>query len=138
MIITHTTNAHGHQRVYLGGKSSMECWIEPNGNGQGWTFQATAAVSGNTVAPDIKRQWATHVLMQLCQRLQVQPDRLPAVPFDAIAALHDSNPYECRRMPTSRRKVIENGYLATTPRKRAVAPDFCTADYDEQLKRTNR
>lgn len=132
MIVTHTTNAQGHRRVYLGGKASMECWIEPNIGTAGWTFHAADAVSGSELTTEAKREWASYLLMRLCERLQTTADKLRDIPFDAIAALHDSNPFECRRMASSRRKVLENGYLATPPEKNAVASDFTASDFRAQ------
>jgi hypothetical protein len=45
MIVTHTQNAQGQRRLYLGGKSPLECWIEPDVDGVRWTFNALDAVT---------------------------------------------------------------------------------------------
>ena len=115
MIITHTQDAHGHRRVYLGGKSSMECWIEPRDEGQGWRFDMAEAVSGNSLSADDQRAWAVHTLMKLAEILDVSPDQLAAVPFEAIAALHSSNPFDGRRVATPKKHGLEHGFMSTPP-----------------------
>jgi len=124
MIVNHTQSADGHQRVYLGGRGSLECWIEPAENARSWTFHLEAAVTGNAVSEDERRAWAIHTLLALAERLEVSPARLVEVPFEAIAALHDTDPYVGRRIPVPKRRALEHGYMATTPQIRRPASDF--------------
>lgn len=128
MIVTHTQNARGERRIYLGGKGSLECWIEPKADGTGWGFHMADAVTGNALNQDDKRTWATHMLLKLAEALDVAPDQLAATPFEAIAGLHMSDPFAGCRVPSSKRKAIVNGYLAT-------APDICRPQSDFEAPR---
>jgi hypothetical protein len=134
MIVTHTRNATGQQRVYVGGKSSLECWIEPAVEKHGWTFHIDAAVTGNQIDADDKRAWAIHILLQLAAVLDVAPEQLSAVPFEAIAALHVTDPYAGRRVATPRRQAIVNGFMATTPDIRRPAEDFRAHERDHRRR----
>lgn len=128
MIVTHTQNANGQRRIYLGGKSSLECWIEPKDR-YGWTFHFEEAVAGNHLSAEDKRDWAIHTLLSLATELNVAPQDLSAVPFERIAALHSADPFSGRRIATGRRKAIENGYLATVPGITRPQADFTADNY---------
>lgn len=128
MIVTHAQSADGRQRVYLGGKGSLECWIEPADDARSWTFHLEAAVTGNAVSDDDRRTWAMHTLLALAGRLDVSPARLSEVPFEAIAALHDTDPYVGRRIPVPKRRVPEHGFMATAPQIRRPVSDFAAPE----------
>jgi hypothetical protein len=115
MIITHTTNAEGQRRIYLGGKSSMECWIAPAADGKGWTFHVAEAVGGFRLADEEKRETAVHVLRQLADALHVSPHELREVTFCTLASLHEDDPSLGRRVVSPRRRVIDNGFTAMPP-----------------------
>jgi hypothetical protein len=55
MIITHAQSPSGQRRIYLGGKSSLECWIEPRADGSGWTFHLDRAVTGTQLTSEEER-----------------------------------------------------------------------------------
>lgn len=129
MIVTHTQNAAGQSRVYLGGKGSLECWIEPTADNRAWCFHLEEAVCGNQLSDDDKRTWAIHTLMQLADELAVAPVDLAAVPYEMIAALHNTDPFAGRRIATPRRKAIDAGYISTTPNVRRPQADFQSNDY---------
>lgn len=115
MIITHATNAQGQRRVYLGGKSSLECWVEPNTDGFGWTLHVELAVTGNPIAPEAQRDCAIQILFSLAHQLEVAPADLKSVPFERIAALHTGNPFECRRIAVPRSKAADHCFMASAP-----------------------
>ncbi len=115
MIVTHTRSADGLCRVYLGGKSSLECWIEPKADGRGWSFHLENAVAGNALSTDDKRDWAVHTLVELARPLETAPNELAAVPFERIAALHSADPFAGRRVAAPRRRTLDAGYMATPP-----------------------
>ncbi|MEQ1694363.1 MAG: hypothetical protein ABL901_00850 [Hyphomicrobiaceae bacterium] len=128
MIITYTTNAQGHARVYLGGKSSLECWIEPASDGIAWAFHLNDTPCGLPIADADKRTWATHTLMQLADALNVHPAELASVPFETITALHIGDPFLHTRMPVSRRPNKDFAFIATTPHMtRPAAHDTATS-----------
>lgn len=127
MIITHTVNAKGQRRVYLGGKSSLECWVEPLTDGSQWSFRLETAVAGNPISAAEQKAWAFETLLALARVLEVPPDALADVPFERIAALHMSSPFDCRRVALPRSKPIENGFMSTVPGKSRAASDFVTA-----------
>ena len=124
MIITHTQNADGQRRIYLGGKSSLEYWIEPKHDSTGWTFHwnIPSPVNGSTESKN--RQSAVHVLTQLSVQLNVPPHEIATVPFETIAALHTSDPFSRRRVSHGRRRTIEQGYMSTAPESRRPQADF--------------
>lgn len=126
MIITLTENAKGQRRVYLGGKSSLECWIEPKADGNAWTFHIEPAVAGVQLSNDERRAWGLHTLKILADELGVDRRVLPAVPFPSIAALHTADPYLERRVASPKRRVIENGYTAVS---HSPSLDFDARDY---------
>jgi hypothetical protein len=123
MIITCTQNAAGHRRVYLGGKASLECLIEPKPDGS-WSFHLDEAITGAPTDPSTRRDWSIHMLLALARELDVAPDQLATVPFEAIAALHTAASYAGRRIPAPRRAPIENGYIATPPNITRPRSDF--------------
>ena len=124
MIVTHTENADARRRVYLGGKASLECWIEPKADGRAWTFHLEEAVTGNRLTEDDRRIWVIHTLLALAEALAVSPRDLRAIPFEAIAALHVADPFASRRVATPRRTPVENGFRATRPDVRRPREDF--------------
>jgi hypothetical protein len=115
MIVTHTRNAHGQRRLYLGSKGSLECYLEPKPGGQGWTFHLETAVAGNALTDDDKHAYAIHMLKALADELDVVPADLATVPFDMIAVLHTADPYAGRRVPKGRRAIIDNAFFTTVP-----------------------
>ncbi len=115
MIITHTINANGDRRIYLGGKSSIECWIAPEPGSARWTFHMADAIGGVSLSQDDRRNAAAHVLGKLADMLGVTIDTIRGVPFDALAALHEDDPCLGRRIAAPRRRVVENGFTATAP-----------------------
>ena len=115
MIVTHTMNADGARRVYLNGKGSVECYIEPAADNRGWTFHLDQAVTGNVLSEEELRTWAIHTLTELSDALNVAPQDLKAVPFECIAALHESDPFANRRLAVPRRKAAEHCFMATAP-----------------------
>ncbi len=137
MIITHTQNATGQCRIYLGGKGSLECWIDPVAGSTCWTFHIEEAVAGNQLSDADKRTWAIYTLMQLADALGVAPDDLAAVPFEMIAALHITDPFAGQRIATPRRKAIDAGFMATKPSIRRPQADFQAGD-DRQARRHPR
>jgi hypothetical protein len=122
VIITHTQNANGERRIYLGGKGSMECWLEPQE--KGWTFKLDAAVTGQPLDQQQSREWATHILLQLAETLNVSHHDLAAVPFETIAALHSTDPFAGRRTSLGRRRPIEQGFVSTAPNIRRPQAEF--------------
>jgi hypothetical protein len=80
MIVTHTQNAQGQRRLYLGGKSSLECWIEPDEDGTHWQFKALDAVTGNDLTDDERRACMTHYLLGLARELGIPPLELAHMP----------------------------------------------------------
>jgi hypothetical protein len=124
MIITHTQNANGQRRIYLGGKSSLECWIEPKDDNKAWTFHLDRAVTGNQLTEDDTKEWAIHTLLKLSEALNVVPDDLAKVPFESIAALHSTDPFSGRRIAAGRRASINHGFLSTPPQILRPSTDF--------------
>lgn len=123
MIITHTQNQAGQRRVYIGGKASLECWIEPTTNGA-WSFHLDESIAGVGTDDATKRAWAKHMLLALADALAVAPADLAAVPFEAIAALHTASAYANRRVPLPRRAPIENSFMATPPHITRPSGDY--------------
>ena len=115
MIVTHTLSADGQCRVYLGGKSSLECWIEPKADGRAWSFHMDCAVAGNALTAQDMQTWAVHTLLELARLLDTPPGELAAVPFERIAALHSADPYAGRRVAAPRRRTVEAGFMSSPP-----------------------
>lgn len=115
MIVTHTQDPDGNCRIYLGGKSSMECWLEPSQGDTPWQFKFSEAVSGSQLDIQEQRTIAQHLLLQLANALNVHPEELHTVSFEAIAALHSSNPFDGRRIATPKKHAIDHGFVATVP-----------------------
>ena len=116
MIVTHTTNLQGQRRVYLGGKGSLECWITPQADGTAWAFHLDDGVaSGNQITDADRRRWAIHTLLALAEALDIAPQDLAAVPFEAIAALHQASPLDHRRVAQPRRHTVDHGFMSTSP-----------------------
>lgn len=136
MIVTHTQNLNGQRRIYLGAKSSLECWIEPQQDGTAWTFHIDDAVTGNTLSAADRKATAIHTLMSLAEELGIAPDDLASVPFEMIAALHTADPYASRRMPAGRRRTIDNGYLASTPGITRPWAEFTSREYADACRRS--
>jgi len=138
MIVTHTQNANGDTRLYIGGKGSLECWIEPRKDGRTWTFHLDEAVTGNHLSPDDRRQWAIHTLISLAQSLNVSPQDLASIPYEAICALHATDPFAGRRVAQSKRRTIEAGFMATRPDIRRPTTDFSSSNTDDQSRSKRR
>ncbi len=135
MIVTHTQNAQGQRRLYLGGKSSLECWIEPDQDGACWTFHALDAVTGNALNEEERRACMAYYLLGLAREMGILPLDLAQTPFEALAATHTSNPLDCRRVAMPRSKTVEHGFMATTPNIRRPATDFSTRDSEHYRRR---
>ena len=134
MIVTHTQNADGHRRVYLGVKASLDYWIEPNPDGT-WSFHLDDAIAGIPTDDALKRDCAKHMLLKLADELAVAPDDLASVPFEAIAALHTASVFANRRVPTPKRAPIENAYMTTPPTITRPRADFTTHERDPRRTR---
>lgn len=118
MIITHTANAEGSRRVYLGGRSSLECWIEPSASG--WRLQVQPSYCGNPL-PEVEREaWARQLLSMLAETLQVTLLELPRVTFEQIAACHTPDPYAGHRGPAIRKLRDKHSFLAVMPARRSA------------------
>lgn len=115
MIVTHTLNAQGHRRVYLGGKASVECWIEPAADGVAWSFHMDTAQTVYPLPDDTMRSWAKQVLLELAAEIGTTPEDLKAVPFERIAALHTTNPADYGRAPAPRRQAYTHAFTTTPP-----------------------
>jgi hypothetical protein len=135
MIITHATSATGHRRIYLGGKSSLECWLEPDANGQSWKFKHKVAPTAPQPTEQSLQIWANHLLLNLANDLNINPDQLTTTPFDCIAALHTVDPFEDGRTPAPRRKALEQGFMSNTPNLTRPTSDY-TAHERAQHDRT--
>lgn len=135
VIITHAQNPQGLRRIYLGGKSSLECWIEPDTAGHGWSFKAEEAHTGLPLSDADRRACMVHLLLELARTLDVSPDDLAATPYEAIAACHTANPLDSRRVPMPRSKTAEHGFMATAPNIRRPATDFRTPDSEFNHRR---
>lgn len=135
MIITHTQSQDGHRRIYLGAKLSLECWIEPKEDGRSWTFRYDASTGATHIAESDKRTWAEFLLMQLCGELNVAPDTLNQVPFEAIAALHTALPTHHRRVASPQRKVTDYGYMSTPPNTTRPSSDYRSRDFAQEQQR---
>lgn len=135
MIVTHTTSADGQQRVYLGGKASLECWIEPQLDGIGWSLHAEIAPGTYPLPAEDMRAWMTHLLLALAKALTVAPADLKAVPFERIAALHTGSPQDYRRIPVPRRQINEHGFMATPPNITRPRADFTTHGFAHASRR---
>lgn len=138
MIITHTTNKQGARRIYLGGKSSLECWVQPAVDGIAWSFHLDAAVTGNAVSQEDQRASAIAILISLANELAVLPQDLKAVPFERIAALHSSNPFENHRMPTPKQQLFDQCFMSTRPNVTRPKADFRSSDFFREPSRSRR
>jgi hypothetical protein len=128
VIVTHTQNADGQRRIYLGGKSSIEIWLEPKADGHGWSFRWEPAVTGQQLDAEQAHQAAIHLLRQLADELNVAPADLATVPWDSIAALHMTDPFSRRRVSLGRRRTIEQGFMAVAPELKRAQHDFTAHD----------
>ena len=131
MLVTLTTNMDGHQRLYLGGASSLETWLEKAPDGRHWTFHTNDGLAAADTTDDERRATAAHRLATLCDMLGCTPDQLRHVPFAVIASLHNGNPRENRRMATPRRDLAEHAYVATDPHMRRPRADFRREDFEQ-------
>lgn len=135
MIVTHTTTANGQCRVYLGSKSSLEFWIQPKDDKRGWTFHLDAAVTGTQLTTEDHRDAAIDILSKLANELAVAPADLATVPFEAVAALHTTAPCGSRRIPSSKRRAPNQGYISTPPGITRPRSDFTAADWTGKAQR---
>ena len=128
MIITHTVNCEGKRRIYLGGKFSLEGWIEEADAHTGWRFRCD--IDDNSyLSPDQVRAWATSLLTQLAAQLSVSLADLPSVPFDTIATLHTVSRMRERHIPAPQRDAFETGYMTTPPGVKRAKTDFTASDF---------
>jgi hypothetical protein len=129
MIVTHAMNGQGMSRIYLGGRSSIECWIEPKADRIGWSFHLEDSFCGNRLDDTDKKQWAAYTLMELADALDVAPADLHTVPFESIAALHTADPFASRRIAASRRPNMDFAYVSTAPHMSKPAAGSRASDY---------
>jgi len=129
MIVTHTPNAQGHRRIYLGGKASVECWIEPAADGMAWSFHMDTAPTTYPLPADTMRAWAKQVLLELAAEVGAEPHNLKAVPFERIAALHTTNPADYGRAPAPRRQAYVHAFMTTPPEIRKPEANFSPQDF---------
>ena len=115
MIITHTINGDGHRRIYLGGRASVECWIEPAADGVQWSFHMEQSGCCYPVSDHALREWAKSVLLNLSTEVGCAPTDLKSVAFDRIAALHVTSPLENRRMAVPSRQHNASGFVSAAP-----------------------
>jgi hypothetical protein len=133
MIITHTINGDGYRRIYLGGRASLECWIEPNADGKGWAFHAETAPGAYPLPDETMKAWAKHTLLTLSYELGVAPGALASVPFERIATLHMSDPTDYRRAAVNKRQSREHAFVASTPQTRK--PDVSSPHFAHRHRR---
>ena len=138
MIITLTENANGQRRIYLGGKSSLEAYIEPKADNIGWTFHLEDALAGHCLADSDKHRWAAYTLEELARAVNVPPNELETVPFETIGALHTRDPYLGRRVASPKSRVIEYGFTAVCPTITKPHADFTAKTYAEFTARTEQ
>ncbi|WP_072387130.1 hypothetical protein [Hyphomicrobium sp. CS1BSMeth3] len=117
MIITHAVDPHGNSRIYLGGKASIECWIEPSQEDASWTFHMQEGLSGTHLDHHQKHQWAIHILKALADEIGVAPSDLKGVPYHAIMNHHTPDPFDGRRAPAPRKQSYDTAYVATPPHR---------------------
>lgn len=137
MIVTHTISGDGHRRVYLGGKASIECWIEPLGDGVAWSFHIDSAPTCEPFSEATLRAHANHVLLSLSAALNCPPSDLKAVPFECIAALHAAEPLG-GRAPAPRRSAYEQVFMAAAPGITRPQADFTARDFAGHRRRNQR
>ncbi|HRQ15117.1 MAG TPA: hypothetical protein PK205_17595 [Promineifilum sp.] len=135
MIVTHTQNAQGHRRVYLGGKASVECWIEPAADGVAWSFHMDTAPTTYPLPDETMRAWAKHVLLELAVEVGAEPDNLKAVPFERIAALHTANPAYYGRAPAPRRQAYAHAFMTAPPNVTWPNTSFTRTDSSRSQRR---
>ncbi len=135
MIVTHTLNAQGHRRIYLGGKASVECWIEPAADGVAWSFHMDTAPTTYLLPADTMRAWAKQVLLDLAAEVGAEPDNLRAVPFERIAALHTANPADYGRAAAPRRQAYTHAFITTPPNITRPISDFMGAHSAQNPRR---
>lgn len=128
MIVTHTQNPQGHRRVYLGGKASIECWIEPAADGVAWSFHMDTATTTYPLPDDTMRACAKRVLYDLAAEVGAEPGDLKAVPFERIAALHTTNPADYGRAPAPRRQAYAHAFMTTPPKIQRPEQSFSARD----------
>jgi len=136
MIITHTTDPQGNRRVYLGVKSSFECWIEPGEDGCNWSFQCAQSLCSLPRPEADQRACAASALLGLADELGVAPPELKFVPFDAIAALHTESSAEGRRIAVPRSKTNAYGFMSTAPGITRPRADFNSGEHQQMPDRT--
>ncbi|MDG4560705.1 MAG: hypothetical protein P9E88_05370 [Candidatus Competibacter sp.] len=135
MIITHTHDLVTDQhRVYLGGKSSLDFYIEPDADGIRWRVGVEPSVTGLPMEPDDQAAVVKHQLLRLARDLNVAPHDLAAVPYEVIAALHACNPFENRRMAAPRNRC-QQAYMATPPGITRPSGDFRSSTYPHDRQR---
>jgi hypothetical protein len=128
MIVTHAINSEGKSRIYLGGKGSVEAYLEPAADGRAWSFHIMPAATGLGLPPETMRQWAIYTLFELARALDVEPHDLKSVPFECIAALDAPDPFASRRIASPRRPA-EHSYMAANPGTTRPATDFRSGDF---------
>jgi len=115
MIITHATDRHGNRRVYLGVKSSFECWITPCDDGRSWSFQCAPSLYSLPLSDADQRACAAAALLGLADELNVSPAELQSVPFETIAVLHTGGSTAGRRVAVPLARTMPHDFMATMP-----------------------
>ncbi|MBS0235552.1 MAG: hypothetical protein JSR99_18950 [Proteobacteria bacterium] len=135
MIITHATDPHGNRRVYLGVKSSFECWIAPGEDGRSWSFQCAPSLCSLPLPEADQRACAAAALLGLADELNVAPPELKFVPFETIAALHTGGSSEGRRVAVPRSRATAYGFMSTAPGITRPRADFNSGEHQQMPDR---
>lgn len=130
MIISHTVNVNGQRRIYLGGKGSIDTWLEPKDDGKAWRVRFTPDDMHMLTADDVRHS-VVALMEKLASVLGVTAHQLDGVPFDAIARFHCTSTTRDRRIPSPQRDVIETGYMVTPPGVARSKTDFSAPDFNK-------
>lgn len=123
MLITHTQNAAGDRRIYLGPKGSLEGWLEPTTAG-GWVFCWQHDPTSWLRSVGDVQAWAADLLTGLAAEVGVPLAELPARSFDELALYHTPDPDEQRRQPRRRRRDQVIGFVPTPPDITRIVPRY--------------
>lgn len=132
MVFTYAANIHGEGRVYLGAHGSVTVYAHPTAEPDAWTITITDAVDPHRFTAQEKLTFIAYHLAKLADALNIPPDAIEKIPYEAIKALHTPSPQDNRRMPVPRRVHMETAYMATDPGVRRPLGDF---QYREDVRR---
>lgn len=128
MIISHTVNVNGQRRIYIGAQSSIEIWLEPKEDGKRWSVRHNASGLAHLEPRDLLHAVIAQ-MVALAQTMQVTPQQLDTMTFDAIAAFHSTSSTRERRIPSPQRDMVETGYMVTPPGVQRSKNDFSAPDF---------